>query len=179
MPWRNVCMHIINCIHADKHACIRTFMMHTYIHATHVHMHPYIYAYILTIGYIHTKIPIYIHVILHLIVNILDNLLTWMAAREGALRANRQPSRRGHTLVCLVIRPSGAPSTSAARGDDVKCPFHEKKFIQLPKISNDLFLVTHPKNETFNVTNCAFPVWPVPPLIFSSFVRFCWEMYHF
>jgi len=35
-------------------------------------------------------------------------------------------------------------------------PFQEKIFIQLAKISHDLFFFSHsPKNEKFNVTNCA------------------------
>ena len=60
--------------------------------------------------------------------------------------------------MCYVIIVSGVPSTRAARGDDLKCRPVRKRFFgpaqkvnQLAKISDDLLLVIHHKNENFTV----------------------------
>ena len=93
-------------------------------------------------------------------------------------------------LISFLLLSSGVPSTSAARGNDLKCrPFRKKNFSAgknvnpQAKISDDFFLVIHPKNENFCYRLCrplCRPlVWPVPPLIFISFVRFYRKFYLF
>src|SRR6218665_1439086 len=76
---------------------------------------------------------------------------------------------------------SGVPSTSAARGDDLKCrPFRGKHFStpknvnQHRKTSDDLFQSFTPKMKILRLLNyapSAAPFRPVPPLPFSFFVR--------
>src|SRR6218665_2912669 len=76
---------------------------------------------------------------------------------------------------------SGVPSTSAARGDDLKCrPFRGKHFStpknvnQHRKTSDDLFQSFTPKMKILRLLNyapSAAPFRPVPTLTFSFFVR--------
>src|SRR6218665_1880857 len=59
-------------------------------------------------------------------------------------------------------------------------PFQEKKLsTNSHKFLTTLFLLIHPKMKILRVTSCAALFWPVPPLIFSSFVRFYRKFYLF